>query len=106
MMSMSLECLQEESPAQLVLDFMRSPFGGHWIGDVGYLSAEQIADGSGVSRKQVYSTMRRICIESKIISGTRVYRIKQRCMCGKFVGDSELVDIGDGLPRCPHCSCH
>jgi hypothetical protein len=36
----------------------------------------------------------------------RAERGPVRCMCGAALMDSDLVDIGDGLPRCPHCGCH
>ncbi len=76
-MDFGMRLLQVPTAATLVMEFMREPFGYRYIGEPGYLSAAQIADGTGVSRKQVYSVMRRSCIESKLVGRVRVYRIKR-----------------------------
>lgn len=59
MIGMSLNMVQstsiqlEKTNRTKVIEFMSEPFGGIWLGPSGFLSVKQIADGSGVSERNV-----------------------------------------------------
>jgi len=112
--TVDLLLIQVKSPATLVVEFMREPFSGIWIGDVGYLSARQIAVGTGVPLKQVRGALRRKGIESKVASGVRVYRLngptkakKVECpVCGDHVEALVQEHVEALVQEQGHEMCH
>jgi hypothetical protein len=50
------QCLRtEQQPTHRtrVVEFMKAPFTGVWLGEAGYLSVRQIAEGTGLDRISV-----------------------------------------------------
>lgn len=51
MMGMCLVIVQQKTARTRILEFLRAPFGGTWMGEPGCLTVKQIADGAEVSER-------------------------------------------------------
>ena len=55
MMRMVLVQRQEKTVRTRILEFLRAPFSGSWIGEPGFMTVAQIADGAECSRRHAHA---------------------------------------------------
>ena len=51
MIGMRLILVQHKTARTRILEYLREPFGGTWIGEPGFLPVKAIADGADVSER-------------------------------------------------------
>ena len=63
---MSLTLLQIRTVRTRIIDFMLAPFGvGRWLGEPGFLSIAQIAEGAGCSKAQASRVLQKLAMENQ-----------------------------------------
>jgi hypothetical protein len=76
---------QRKTLETIIIEFMRKPFGGAWLGEAGWFSAVQVSvyareDGAEIRIRRVRETLLRMMREGKteraLLGTTYVYRLK------------------------------
>lgn len=49
--------LQQKTARTRILEFLREPFSGSWIGTPGFLTVAQIVDGADVPKSTAYTVL-------------------------------------------------
>lgn len=55
---MTLTLIQIRTVRTRIMDFLREPFSGKWLGEPGFVSVAQIANGAGCSKSQASRVLR------------------------------------------------
>lgn len=57
---MSLSLIQIRTVRTRIMDFLREPFTARWLGEPGFLTVAQIADGAECSKAQASRVLRKM----------------------------------------------
>jgi hypothetical protein len=129
-MGMSMSCsirlravqVQDRTSRTKVIEFMRSPHGGTWLGEPGFLTVKQIAEGAELGEAKVRSVLRSKTFESRAVGRRKVYRIaptttdpvtanrtdprRLSCgFCGAKCANADGCSLPVGAPQGKPCGC-